>query len=346
VACNGKIAILKGELLMPRRLIAVTASSLLLLNALFPIGAAAMADSSDQTISNAIWSGLWTGVDTATGQTDSTQSTDDQSQPADPSGLSAVTSNAPTDTLANGTYFALGDSVAAGYGLAAQTGPFQDSRCQGSNQAYPYLVAQRLNYSLIQVACSGAKAGDLFTKQAVDGPNIPAQIPSAFAHGTPTLITITAGANDVHWQDFLKKCASQFTCGSNIDRAIAKTLIAKMQASLTIALGDIVYQSGGAPPRVIVTGYYNPISSACITTQANVKQSEINWLVSEFSSLNAAIRTVSAQFPGFVTYAPVSFKGHDLCSADPWVQPIGSPGQLHPTAKGQQVIANAIIRAL
>lgn len=86
-----------------------------------------------------------------------------------------------------GTYAALGDSIAAGAGLAPSEA---DDQCQRSTQAYGYLVAQQRNLTLLHVACGGATAGDLFTMQRVSGPNIVPQLDTAFASGTPALITL------------------------------------------------------------------------------------------------------------------------------------------------------------
>ena len=59
-------------------------------------------------------------------------------------------------------YVALGDSYSSGTG----TRSYIDSTCQRSIYAYPYLVAQaRPNTSLTFVRCSGAKTGDVLSKQ-------------------------------------------------------------------------------------------------------------------------------------------------------------------------------------
>jgi hypothetical protein len=48
---------------------------------------------------------------------------------------------------------------------------------------------------------------------------------------------------------------------------------------------------------------------------------------------------------GFGTAVP-SFAGHELCSADPYVQGPGDPAPLHPTASGELAIALADQQAL
>src|SRR6266540_5458482 len=60
-------------------------------------------------------------------------------------------------------YVALGDSVAAGLGLASSAGTGQSPQCGRSTAAYAYQVARAKNLELEHLACSGATVGDLFT---------------------------------------------------------------------------------------------------------------------------------------------------------------------------------------
>ena len=52
-----------------------------------------------------------------------------------------------------------------------------------------------------------------------------------------------------------------------------------------------------------------------------------------------------AQTFGFGVIDP-SFTGHELCTADPWVQGPGDPAPLHPTEAGELAIALADQQAL
>lgn len=233
-------------------------------------------------------------------------------------------------------YVALGDSVAAGQGL-----PSSDTVCGRSSQGYPNIVAQKLNLPLVNASCSGATVGDLFTRQSVPGPNIPAQLDTAFAAGKPKLITITAGANDAHWADFIRACYA-YTCGSSSYSFTAQTYIAAMKVKLRYALSDIRVRSRGNPPQVIITGYYYPFSNACASS--SLTTTELGWLHNEWQALNDALRSVSSDY-SFVKFVPVSFSGHDICSAQPWVQGLNDSAPFHPTAAGQQIIANAALAA-
>lgn len=236
-------------------------------------------------------------------------------------------------------YVALGDSVAAGIGLS---GAYGTAACGKTSQAYSIKVASYLKSSPISFACSGATAGDLVTQQHVPGPNPPAQLTNAFAKGTPKVMTITAGANDIRWSDFIKKCFAS-TCGTKNDTDTANALLAAMQYKLHYAFGSIERRSNYKPPKVYITGYYNPLSANCQSAQ--LTSTELTWLNAEAKALNQTIKNTAKHY-SFVEFVPVSFAGHDVCSATPWVQGLSDPAPFHPTATGQKAIANAIITAI
>ncbi len=241
------------------------------------------------------------------------------------------------------TYAALGDSVAAGYGLPAGSDTTAaDVQCGRSSDGYPHLVASALDMPLTNATCAGATAGDLVTRQFRGGTLVaPAQLDTAFAAGTPELITITAGANDLHWTDFIKACyttdctASAYTNAANTARFI-------MKIKLNAALADIYLRSGGTPPQVVVTGYYNPFSAACASQQSAITPAEIAWFSSQVQALNRALRQTANNY-FYTTYVPVDFSGHDICSSDSWIQGPTAAQPFHPTATGQAMIAKDVL---
>jgi lysophospholipase L1-like esterase len=278
-----------------------------------------------QGTSDSIWCGLWSGSNFDIESSCPARST----TPSDTGG-GTTTPSTPAE------YAALGDSVAAGIGLPA--GAYttaRDRQCGRSGAGYPNLVANALNLKLTNVACSGATAGDLITKQGVEGPNIPAQLDTAFANGTPKLITITAGANDVLWSRYVQACLTTDCTGLLTFPSVAKL-------KLNAALADIYLRSNGNPPMVILTGYYNPFSGACAAQYPQVTNAEINWLINQNIKLNQAIREAANNY-SFVRFIPIDFSGHDMCAADPWVQKLDDPAPIHPTARGQAAIAKAIL---
>lgn len=292
---------------------------------------------SAQSSGTDIWCGLWAGAtfNFSSNLNCSTNSTSSRT----PSKTS--TSTPPTT---KGAYAALGDSVAAGLGLPTSSSATpNDFQCGRSTQGYPNRVANSLGMPLINASCSGATAGDLVTSQGVSGPNLPAQLATAFASGTPKLISITAGANDAHWASFIRTCYTT-NCNTTTTTTIADGYLALLRAKLTYALGDIYTRSGGNPPKVVVTGYYNPVSAGCATLQQNITPAEITWITNETNALNQTIRNSAAQY-SFATYVPISFAGHDICTSNSWVQDFNDPAPFHPTAAGQAAIARAVTQA-
>lgn len=234
------------------------------------------------------------------------------------------------NNAAQSSYAAMGDSIAAGFGLA-NTGILP---CGRSTSAYPHKVAQQQNMSLNHLACSGATTENVLNSQ----------LDQAFAGGTPDLITITVGANDMEWARFLRKCVTS-TCGAREDSAETKTLRTSLEQRYRDIFSEIQRRSGGIPPRVIITGYSNPISNYCKGRQDRVSNKEINWLNSQRNALNKTIRKAAVSYK-FVKYASTNFNGHALCAPDSWVQQLGDNGALHPDEQGQQLIANSVQKVL
>jgi lysophospholipase L1-like esterase len=239
------------------------------------------------------------------------------------------------------TYVALGDSVAAGAGLPNSDGTV----CDRSTQAYPYRVAAGLNTSVTQLACSGAKVNDgIYGDQERGGVKISPQLDAAFASGTPGIITMTVGANDVRWTQFLTKCQVA-TCGTAFDDATAKVLRADLRVELYWALHKIEQKSNGKPPTVLLNGYYAPIADTVCPGTERITAAERSWIRARTADLNQAIYSVTPWF-SFAHYVPVSFAGHEVCSSAPWIQGLSDPAPFHPYATGQDAIARANLRAL
>jgi lysophospholipase L1-like esterase len=285
----------------------------------------------DLDYSQLIWNGLWSGVNVDLGASYTTSSTMGQT--------------VSTGTASNGTYAALGDSVAAGVGLPSTAPvPADYTRCGRTAESYPYLVAGRMNMPLAHTACSGATVGDLFTRQRSGSPNLPAQLDTAFTGGKPGLITITAGANDAHWVQFLYSCYN-YDCATASTTTLANAYLAALQVKLVAAFTSIKARSGTNPPRTLITGYYNPVSASCSTTYPSVTPQEVNWMTAEVNALNQTIRDVASLY-SFVTYVPINFTGHDVCSPASWIQGRNDRQPFHPTAQGQRAMADAVLTAL
>jgi len=282
-----------------------------------------------------MWQGLWQGTNLSFGGITIPNPAPAHNSTAQAPGMAAV---------GGGKYAALGDSVAAGVGLATPlTVPPSQSVCGRTAESYPSLVSKALDMPLTDATCSGATAGDLITDQR-GSPEQPPQLDTAFAAGRPSLMTITAGANDVHWEQFLYTC--YYTdCATVSSSATAAALRGVLRAKLVSVFSSIQFRSNGQPPTVMYTGYYNPVSAACEGHTQAITAAELKWFNDQVTALNGALQSVIRLYP-FVHFVPIDFSGHDICSPDPWVQGLTSPRPFHPTAAGQQAIAQAVLQSL
>lgn len=243
-------------------------------------------------------------------------------------------------------YAALGDSVAAGLGLPLAGGADSTAvACGRSPEGYPTMVANDLSLPLTNASCSGTTVGDLLTPETINGVEQPPQLDAAFASGTPKYISITSGANDVEWSYFLRECYLT-NCDTTTNTIAVDALLVGLQAKLFTALHSIQSRSNGTPPITAVTGYYRPVSEACVqASNGRLSEANLQWLLEANTALNQTIRQTAADF-SFVHFVPIDFSGHDACSADPWVQSETDAAPFHPTAEGQAVIAKAVEASL
>lgn len=176
-------------------------------------------------------------------------------------GLAATPS--PSAAPGGASYVALGDSYAAGYGLADPTGA-PVAACAQSARDYPHRVAQRLALDLTDVSCATATTADL---RAASDAGAPAQLDSL---GPDTrVVTVTIGGNDsgLFLQAFsclaltaqgpviagedVQNCRSRFVRGG-IDR-----LRRDIDGTISRNIADSVTAIRRAAPaaRVVMVGY-------------------------------------------------------------------------------------------
>jgi lysophospholipase L1-like esterase len=240
----------------------------------------------------------------------------------------------------------MGDSVAAGAGLPAMANAStQDELCDRSSQAYPYIIADHLQTPVTHTACSGAKIDEgIYGDQVRGGVRIPDQMSAAFAAGTPEIMTVTIGANDVRWTQFIRQCYVT-RCGLAVDNARMKVYRADLRLELTRMLTQINVNSQGNPPQVYIGGYYSPLASTECIDSNRITAPEAEWVNVQTTNLNQAIRSVVPLFD-FAQYVPVDFTGHELCSSEPWVQGLEAEAPIHPTNAGQSAIAESFLSSM
>ena len=103
-------------------------------------------------------------------------------------------------------YVDLGDSYASGVG--SRVFYSESGSCKRSPEAYGPKVASQRGYELSFQACSGAKTGDVNSKQL------------GTLSSTTNLVTISIGGNDAGFSNVIINCALYFfTCGGAISEA-------------------------------------------------------------------------------------------------------------------------------
>ncbi|MDQ0614597.1 lysophospholipase L1-like esterase [Microbacterium sp. W4I4] len=228
------------------------------------------------------------------------------------------------------TYVALGDSYAAGQGAGSYIDP-----CLRSPNGYAAQLDAVPRYNLLrQPACSGALIDDVLGAQI-----------SSVNRGT-TLVTITAGANDLGIAQAFVACAPDLT-----SQACQAALAAGSAAIGTIApkMGALIgaVQSRAPHATIVVTGYPAPFAPgyAAAVPVAGAVDAAAGALN---SALQAAVAGAAAQ-GATVTFAPVAFGEHAIGGSEaPW---LGGDSTdvidfMHPNAAGATAYRDAILTAL
>jgi lysophospholipase L1-like esterase len=254
-------------------------------------------------------------------------------------------------------YFAVGDSVASGYGLAGDA-----TACHRSNLAYPWLVVEHLQatFTVQQfdlLACSGT------TTETLDR-----QISQVLSRlsGSPTLLTLTAGANDFAWSELFTFAQNLCIQNDEAFHAWVGSIAQTVEDNLVGQLGRVL-----AYPQVevILTDYYNPTNPSgafwelvhprCLFVDVYDRSEAV------VHALNAAITQAWQRVgsPSFVQVARVhdAFHGHEAprpwCGTEPpeieetWIQyptdsdsnatPVGGDC-FHPNHAGAEQFAEAV----
>jgi lysophospholipase L1-like esterase len=249
-------------------------------------------------------------------------------------------------------YAALGDSVAAGFGLRPGTQKTkQDRLCRRSSKAYPFRVARQLDARLRSfVPCRGAKFDEgLYGEQDVGSKELPEQIKRVFSRHTPRRMSITIGANDMRWGYFIAKCYMS-RCGTGNDNDLFWLLRQDFRYEQWRMRAEVefrAWQNDTRKPRSAITGYYDPFSPQRCRATRGVTKAEKHWIQSKVRAINDELRHAAGE-EDWLRYAGVNhaFGGHRLCSGKSWVKGPRTKAALHPTKRGQRAYARAVARDL
>jgi lysophospholipase L1-like esterase len=264
----------------------------------------------------------------------------------------SVPSPGTDPTPSYGRYVALGDSYTAGPFI-----PTTDlaGGCLRSDHDYPSLVAARLHpVRLVDVSCSGARTRDLtHAQRPFPGARVPPQL-RALTPATD-LVTVGIGGNDLDlFGTVVRTCTrlrSQDPAGAPCTRALTRTGLDLHHAGATIAnrvaAAVRTVRSRAPLARVLVVGYLRlvPDHGTCRRLPLADGDYALGRRVS--ATLDHALRSAARRSGvGYVDMAAAS-RGHDVCSADPWVNGSVTDRQralaYHPLLAGMRAVAREVV---
>lgn len=230
---------------------------------------------------------------------------------------------------------ALGDSYAAGYGIAL---PSAQNPCAQSAKAYPLKLSPgRADVEFL--ACSGAT-----TMSNTDMPinTVLAQLEGISPDAQ--IVTLTVGGNDIGWAPTILSCLSADT---EQEALACQLALAAAPGKITALGGDIaslvVMIKAQAPDaKVFVTGYpllFQPTSTNACAAYPVETQVLLGTFDDLAMGLNAAIEAGAERADATFVDVTDEFAGHGLCDADDsWL----FADNLHPTVAGQNAYARAL----
>lgn len=223
-------------------------------------------------------------------------------------------------------YVALGDSYSSGVGTGVYDPASGD--CARSPLSYPPLWAAGHRVAgFTFAACSGATTDDVLASQI-----------SALHPGTD-LVTITVGGNDAGFGPVLVTCTfapSDDICVNAVDAAEA---FARSELPGRLARAYAAIRQAAPRAEVIVLGYPRLFDLAPSCDDPLAPNLTRRGKLNEGSDvINTVILKSVNQQPEF-RFAEVRgrFAGHEVCSADPWINGPSVPpsvGRYHPTQTG------------
>jgi len=258
----------------------------------------------------------------------------------------------------NSQYVALGSSFAAGPGVGQRV-PNSPTLCMRSAQNYAHLLAKARGLNLTDVTCSGATTHNILEGgQFFQPPQVDALRPNT------ELVTVTVGGNDVSYLGNLLawSCQQDPDRMPFVGRLLARTATPEAEVDRELAmlpdrLAWIATEVGRRSPRAILVfvDYTTvlPDVGSCpnrlpITEQRLQHSRDV---AKKLADITAA---VARDCGALLVRASDVTRGHDICSADPWVfgfdfaaTPFNyGPMAYHPTEKAMRAVAEAINEVL
>jgi lysophospholipase L1-like esterase len=269
-------------------------------------------------------------------------------------GARAASADPINGSDANGTYLALGDSVAFGY-VPPEAVPAPNYHNAHSFVGYPEYLAQRLNERVSNASCPGETTASMLVAGAPSngcenspgssvgyatlyplhvqyrGTQMEYALHYLAAHKHTRLVTIDIGANDA----FLCQETTPDQCSSPAELQGVANEIA---ANLGTIFHDLRVVAGYRGPIVALTYYSLSYSDPAAIASAQFLDSVI-----------AGVTTASGGIvaDGFAAFQALSLAfGGDPCAAGLLIRLPNGTCNIHPSPEGHRLLAAAIAKAI
>jgi lysophospholipase L1-like esterase len=250
------------------------------------------------------------------------------------------------------SYVALGDSYAA-----APLVPTTDlaGGCFRSDHNYPALLAARLEVTrFTDVTCSGATTADLSGRQVtVRDATVPPQLRAV--RPDTDLVTLGIGGNDDGLFGFLVRRCSRLRGldpdGAPCAKALAARLPSVAQTGRRITTQVVAavrtVQRRAPAATVVLVGYPRLAPEHGTCPRLPLAAGDYATARTITRALNRALRRAAAATGARFVDLYAASRGHDICSADPWVNGRrtveGRALAYHPLAAGMRAAADAVL---
>lgn len=159
------------------------------------------------------------------------------------------------------------------------------------------------------------------------------------------LVLVSIGANDVGLLELVLACAAA-DCAAPLTAPGVVERLERLQTRLEDEVHPAL-RAAYPDARIVHVGYPR------LVVPAGTSPVGCRWLqAAEQVTIDAATAAVNERLEaaagGPVTYLdiPEALEGHELCTADPWLHPLGTAEQAHPTAEGYGAIAAHVAERL
>ena len=242
-------------------------------------------------------------------------------------------------------YVALGDSYTAGPGIQ----PFDQNAvaCGRSRANYPATVAAHLRANLVDASCSGATTESILGSAAASPGTATAQLDSVSKQAD--IVTIGIGANNEQYAGRLfTECPGTATTSApcNAFHRDLDAMLPRTRSSVEQVIEAVKKQAPNA--RVFLVGYirFSPDDGKCAIPGVN--QPAVKRLAEAEKRFAAMMNQAATATDVEFIDARLQSKGHDVCSAAPWVN-IANSGDgmiMHPNRAGMDGVADMLLDAI